>query len=407
MNENRALLLDLKLPAEVDLIYLDHAATSYPKPPDVYELMDLAHRTLGVNPGRSGFDRCREAGALIDETRDVLCTLFGGKDPDRLVFTANATDALNLAILGLVGEGDHVVTTCLEHNAVIRPLWLLQETAGVRIDWVPFDRDGLVDPHDVISRLRSDTRLVVMNHASNVTGIVQDVAPIGAACRDRGIPFLLDVSQTSGKVRVNLDQLNADILCFTGHKGLMGPMGTGGLYVREGIEIRQVRAGGTGVRSAERRHPPEYPYRLEFGTANLPGIVGLSAGVQWVKRTGVDRIHGHEMELWRLLREGLSEIDNVTLYGQNPRIEDRIAVLAFNVRGFESADVGTLLDVDAGIACRSGLHCAPMVHEKLGTMAQGGAVRFSLGPYTRVEDIERSLASVRDLAGIRRLERHG
>ena len=386
------------MPKEVEITYLDNAATSYPKPAEVYEFMDLVYRSAGVNPGRSGFDLCRVAGDLIDETRELLCRHFGGTDPNRLVLCHNATDALNLAIFGIVRPGDHVVTTKLEHNSVIRPLWTLQEDENVDVDWVEFDGAGYVDPTAVIERLGPDTRAVVMNHGSNVLGTVQDVAAVGKACRDRGIHLIVDVSQTAGKIPVQMDDLGADVICFTGHKSLMGPMGTGGLFVREGVEIRKTRAGGTGVRSADRRHLDEYPYRLEFGTHNLIGIAGLSAGVQWVERVDAEAIHAHEMALWQELRDGLSKIDGVTLYGQGSGAEDRIAVLSFNVEGFEAADVGTMLDVDSGIACRTGLHCAPMLHEALGTDTLHGSVRLSLGPYNTLEQIGRTLEAVREIA---------
>jgi len=398
MNTKPNPCLNLKTPPEVELIYLDNAATSYPKPPDVYESMDLVYRTAGVNPGRSGFDLCRVAGNVIDETRELLTTLFGGTDPDRLVFSHNATDALNLALFGLIGRGDHVVTTQLEHNSVIRPLWTLQEDEGVDVDWIPFGKGGSVDPEAIIERLRSETKAVVMNHASNVLGTVQDVGAVGKVCRERGIHLVVDVSQTAGKIPVRMDDLGADVVCFTGHKSLMGPMGTGGMYVRDGVEIGKTRAGGTGVRSAERRHLDEYPYRLEFGTHNLVGIAGLSAGVQWVNRIGAEAIHAHEMALWQELRDGLDTIDGVTVYGHGSGSEDRIAVLSFNVVGFEAADVGTMLDVDSGIACRTGLHCAPLVHEALGTDKLHGSVRLSLGPYNTPEQIEQTIEAVREIA---------
>jgi len=398
MTLNAKPYLNLKTPPEVEMIYLDNAATSYPKPPEVHEFMNMVYRTAGVNPGRSGFDLCRVAGDLVDETRELLTELFGGTDPNRLIFSHNATDALNLTLFGLVEAGDHVVTTQLEHNSVIRPLWTLQEDEGVDVDWIAFDDAGFVAPAAIIERLRPETRAVVMNHASNVLGTVQDVGTVGEACRERGIHLVVDVSQTAGKLPVRMDDLGADIVCFTGHKSLMGPMGTGGMYVREGVEIRMTRAGGTGVRSAERRHLDEYPYRLEFGTHNLIGIAGLSAGVQWVQRTGMDAIHGHEMALWQELRDGLASIDGVTLYGQNTRTEDRIAVLTFNVSGFEAADVGTMLDVDSGIACRTGLHCAPLVHEALGTDTIHGSVRLSLGPFNTQEQIRQTIDAVREIA---------
>jgi cysteine desulfurase family protein len=391
-------LLELPVPPEVQVVYLDHGATSFPKPQEVYASMDAVQRRLGVNPGRSGYDLCREAGALVDDTRALLCGFLGGRDPDRLVFTSNATDALNLALFGLVGPRDHVVTTCLEHNATLRPLWMLEEEQGARVERVGFDGAGYVDPEDVLRRLRKGTRAVVMNHASNVLGTVQDVAPIGRACRERGVHLVLDVSQSAGAIPVSVEELGADVVCFTGHKGLMGPMGIGGMYVREGVELRRTRAGGTGVRSAERRHPGEYPYHMEYGTPNLAGIAGLQAGVRWVERLGIRAIHAHELALWRILRDGLAAIEGVTLHAQEPGVGQRIGVLSFNVDGVEAEQVGTLLDVDANVACRTGLHCAPLVHERLGTDQVHGSVRFGVGPFNGRADVEAAVGAVAEIA---------
>ncbi|MEW5827172.1 MAG: aminotransferase class V-fold PLP-dependent enzyme [Candidatus Bipolaricaulota bacterium] len=402
-SDGRSPTLNLAVPSEVGMIYLDNAATSFPKPQQVYEFMDAFYRKTGVNPGRSGFDLCLVAGELVDETRELLSSLFGATDPSRVVFAANATDALNLAIFGLVGPGDHVVSTRLEHNSVVRPLWTLHEDAGVSVDWVSFDSRGYVDPQEVIGCLRPNTRAVVMNHASNVLGTVQDVAPVGRACRERGVHLILDASQTAGVVPVKLDALGADIICFTGHKGLMGPMGIGGMVVRENVEIRQTRAGGTGVRSAELRHLTDYPYRMEYGTPNLPGIAGLHAALTWLRHVGITEIHAHEMALWQTLRDGLAQLDGVTLHGQDPGQGGRIGVLSFNVDGFEAADVGTLLDVDANIACRTGLHCAPLLHGQLGTHRLHGSVRLSIGPFSNLGHIERAVAAVAEIVAMRRL----
>ncbi|MBK8572011.1 MAG: aminotransferase class V-fold PLP-dependent enzyme [Holophagaceae bacterium] len=390
-------LLNLPIPPEVKMIYLDNGATSFPKPQVVYERMDTFYRSAGVNPGRSGFDLCLEAGALVDDTRHLLCDFFGGTDPNRLVFSYNSTDALNLAIWGSLQPGDHIVTTHVEHNATLRPLWKLEQE-GSPVDWVDFDETGYVDPAEIIRRFRPDTKACVMNHASNVIGTVQDAAAIGAACRERGIRFILDVSQSAGMVPVKMDELNADIVCFTGHKSLMGPMGIGGMYVREGVELRRTRAGGTGVKSVQRQHLDEYPYRMEYGTPNLPGIAGLNAGVAWVNQLGLATIHQHEMALWRLLRDALREIEGVTLYcAEDIPGRERISVLSFNVEGLEAADVGTMLDVDHNIACRTGLHCTPMVHEHLGT-AHHGAVRFGIGAFNHEAHIQAAIEGVREIA---------
>jgi cysteine desulfurase family protein len=364
--------------------------------------MDTFYRCFGVNPGRSGFDLCLEAGSMLDETRRLLCDFFGGTDHNRLTFSYNSTDSLNLAIWGIITPGDHVVTTHIEHNATLRPIWKL-EHLGSPVDWVDFDESGYLDPQEMIKRLRPDTRAVVMNHASNVIGTVQDAATVGRACRERGIIFILDVSQSAGMVPVNMDELYADIICFTGHKSLMGPMGVGGMYVREGVEIRHTRAGGTGVKSIQRNHLDEYPYRMEYGTPNLPGIAGLNAGVKWVNKYGLSAIHRHEMALWKLLRNGLTEIEGVTPYcAKDVSGRERISVLSFNIDGIEAANTGTMLDVDYDIACRTGLHCTPMVHEHLGTDKIHGAARFGIGPFNNEDQIRTVISAVAEIAEAQR-----
>jgi len=368
-----------------EMVYLDNGATSYPKPSAVYEQMDAFYRKHGVNPGRSGYDLCIAAGDMVEETRKLLTDFFNGTDPSRLVFGYNATDALNLAINGLLQPGDHAISTTIEHNSVLRPLYHLSQYSDVAVDYVPFDDDGFVSVTAIADRFKENTRLVVINHGSNVIGTVQDVASIGAACRERGIPLVIDASQTAGKTPVDLQAMNLDVIAFTGHKSLMGPMGIGGLYVREGLEIRHTRAGGTGVKSAQRTHLDEYPFRLEYGTPNLPGIAGLNAGVKW---------------LLRKLRDGLQQVDHVILYCQED-LTDHIGVLSFNIDGIEAAEVGTMLDVEHDIACRTGLHCAPLVHEQLGTDKIFGAVRFGLGPFTTEEDIDRAILAVEEIAARR------
>jgi cysteine desulfurase/selenocysteine lyase len=383
-----------------NLIYLDNGATSFPKPPEVYESSDSFFRGYGVNPGRSGYDLCLVAGEMLDQTRRLLTEFFNGSDPNRLVFGYNATDALNLAIFGLLRPGDHAVSTHLEHNSTLRPLSHLQEE-GVEVDWVDCDDKGYIDPGQVISLVKRNTKAVVINHGSNVLGTVQPVQEIGPICRERGIPVVLDAAQTAGMMKLDLEKLGVGVLCFTGHKSLMGPMGVGGMYVREGVEIRHTRAGGTGVRSAQRHHLDEYPYRMEYGTPNLPGIAGLNAGVKWVLRQGIENLHRHEMALWTRLRDGLRAIEGVTLYAQESA-EDRISVLLFNVDGLEAGDTGTMLDVDYNVACRTGLHCAPMAHEHFGTDKIHGAVRFGIGPFNTEEQIDRAIEAVREIAKVRR-----
>lgn len=382
------------------LIYLDNGATSFPKPEEVYTYMDYFYRNFGVNPGRSGYDLCMEAGEIVEATRKTLTDYFNGTDPDRLCFSYNATDALNLIIFGMLKSGDHAISTMLDHNSVLRPLYHLFQ-AGVSVDYVPFDGAGFVDPDEIRKRFRPNTRLVIVNHASNVIGTVQPIQEIGRACREAGIPFAIDVSQSAGKVSIDMKNQFLDVVAFTGHKSLLGPTGIGGLYVREDVEIRHTRAGGTGVRSAVKTHLYEYPYRLEYGTPNVVGIAGLNAGLKWILAKKPGTIHEHEMRLTRILRDGLRDISGVMLYCADD-LTNHISVLSFNVDGIDAANVGTMLDVDHNIASRTGLHCAPLVHEHLGTDKIHGAVRFGIGPFNTEEHIMAAIRAVGEIAALKR-----
>jgi cysteine desulfurase family protein len=390
----------------MDMIYLDNAATSFPKPEETYVFMDQFYRSNGVNPGRSGYDLCMETGQLVDDTRRQLTRFFNGTNPDRLVFSYNSTDALNLALFGLLSAGDHAITTTVEHNSVLRPLYHLAQHHGVEVDHVPFDARGFVDPDEVAARVRPTTRVVAINHASNVIGTVQPVAEIGRRCRERGVHLVVDASQTAGKIPIDVQAMNVDVLAFTGHKSLMGPTGIGGLYVQEGVEIRHTRAGGTGVRSLYPAHLDEYPWRLEYGTPNVMGIAGIHAGLRWIEKTGLDAIEAHEMGLMRKLVDGLRAIPGVTLYCQDD-LADHIAVMIFNVDGLEAGNTGTILDVDHSIACRTGLHCAPKVHEQLGLAAIHGAVRFGIGPFNTDAHIDAAIEAVGEIAESRRKRQGG
>lgn len=381
-------------------IFLDNGATSFPKPEEVYTYMDYFFRNFGVNPGRSGYDLCMEAGAVVDETRKLLTNFFNGTDYNRLCFCYNSTDALNMIISGILKAGDHVISTTIEHNSVLRPLYHLSKQ-GVEVDYLPFNSAGFVDPDEIRKLFKSNTRLVVVNHASNVIGTIQPIAAIGQYCRAAGIPFAIDASQSAGKVKIDLQEQYLDLIAFTGHKSLLGPTGIGGLYVREGIDIRHTRAGGTGVRSAERAHLEEYPFRLEYGTPNTMGIAGLNAGVKWLQKQGLESVGAHEMRLTQMLRDGLREIPDVILYCLDD-LRDHIGVMAFNIAGMDAADVGTILDVDYNIMCRTGLHCAPLVHVGLGTNKIRGAVRFGIGPFNTEQHIQTAIHAVREIAALRK-----
>ncbi|HOG55651.1 MAG: putative cysteine desulfurase [candidate division Hyd24-12 bacterium ADurb.Bin004] len=384
-----------------DLIYLDNSATSFPKPQVVYDFMKEFYQTHGVSPGRSGFDRALEAENIVHGTRKLLTNLFNGTDPNRLSFSYNATDSLNRIIMGMLSKGDHVISTNLEHNSVLRPLNHLQRDGGVEVTYIPFDSRGYVDPDDIEKAFRKNTRLVIVNHSSNIIGTVQPIGEIGRRCRKAGIYFAVDASQSAGAVPIDVQAMCIDLLAFTGHKCLMGPTGIGGAYVGEDVPIRCTIFGGTGVRSLNPFHLDEFPYRMEAGTLNTVGVAGLNAGVNWVLEQGMDKIHAHEIGLWDRLRRGVQAIDGVTTYCADDT-ENQNPVLSLNIHGFEAGDVGTMLDVDYGIAVRTGLQCAPQVHVQLGTDKIHGTVRFSVGPFNTEKDIDRAIAAVGEIAAIKR-----
>ncbi len=384
-----------------NLIYLDNAATTYPKPQSVYDFMHEFYQKHGVNPGRSGYDMCMATEEIIYSTRKSLTRFFNGTNPNRLTFNYNASDSLNMIINGLVEKGDHVITSNLEHNSVLRPLYHKEHDGTIDVTYVPFDEKGYIDPDDVKKAFRKNTKLVILNHGSNVIGTVQSIAEIGEYCREAGILFAVDVSQTAGVIKVDVRAMNIDIVAFTGHKCLMGPTGIGGLYTGENIEIRPTRFGGTGVRSAQRFHLEEFPYRLECGTLNIVGVAGLLAGQKWINEKGLENIHKKEIELWDKFRKGLQMIDGVVIYCAEG-IENRIPVLSFNIKGWDAGDVETILDVDYKIACRSGLQCAPLVHAQLGTDKIHGTVRLSPGPFNTEKHIDTAIEAVREIVSIKK-----
>jgi cysteine desulfurase / selenocysteine lyase len=379
------------------LHYLDNAATTFPKPERVMEAMARFWSSAGVSPGRSTFDLAMVGDSVLRDCRMKLNDLFNGPSPDRVVFGHNATDALNLVIFGLLGRGGHVVSTRLEHNSVLRPIAHAVDDFGARATLVPFDGQGHVDPDEIRKAIERDTRLVIVSHASNVLGTVQPVSEIGAVCREAGVPLCIDAAQTAGVLPIDMQAMNAEIVAFTGHKSLLGPTGIGGLCVGNDVQIAHTRAGGTGVSSAARRHLEDYPFRLEYGTLNMLGVVGLSSGLELIaEQGGVTAIHAREMELARVLWQALRETEGVRLYFAES-LQRRTPVFAFNFEGVDPAQVGARLDVDYGVACRTGLHCAPLVHESIGTAPQG-AVRFSVGPTTTPADVEAGAHAIRALA---------
>ncbi len=382
-----------------DLIYLDNAATSFPKPDVTHDTARDFYRENGVNPGRTGCDMALRAEEMIHGTRTLLSDFFNPglsaagiqKDPNRLVFTLNATMSLNLIINGTVGPGDHVVTTALEHNSVIRPV-NHRVRAGAEATFVSPDPDGFLDPEDIRRAIKANTTLVILNHGSNVSGVVQDLAAIGVVCREEGVPLAVDAAQTAGVVPIDMKELNISFLAFTGHKCLFGPPGTGGICVADDAHIEGTIYGGTGVRSAHPYHLEEYPYRLEAGTLNMAGIAGLAAGVNWVKKQGVPEIHGKEMRLLGMLQDGLAQVPGVTVHG-TMSLEHRVPTMSVSLANYDAADVGAFMDVDHDILTRTGLHCAPLIHEHYGT-APRGTVRLSIGPFNTEDQILKAVQAV-------------
>ncbi len=347
---------------------------------------------MGVSPGRASHDLAVQCEQYLHGVRSQVGNFFGSEDPDRVVFAYNSTDALNTIIQGLAEPGSHVVSTRLEHNSVLRPLYHLREQGVIEFDLVRFDSKGFIDPQDVADRIRSSTKFVILNHVSNVLGTIQPVAEVGRICRDKGVPLVLDVSQSAGVVPIDMQAMNVQAVAFTGHKSLLGPTGIGGLVLRDGVDVRPVRFGGSGADSLSTSQPLEYPYRLEPGTPNILGIIGLSAGMRYVERQGIRNIHAREMSLVRALRDGLASLTGVKMYCAE-NLDNHTGVITCNVEGLDPGDFAAILDGDFDIATRSGLHCAPLVHEDIGTSPRG-AVRFSFGPFNSAEDVSAVLSAV-------------
>ena len=374
------------------LIYFDNAATTFPKPPGVLAKMVETYERMGVSPGRGSYDLAVEAEDLVFDTRKRLARLFGAPDPSRVIFAGNATDALNLCIQGLIRPGDHVVSTWIEHNSVLRPLYHLKQKGLIEYDLVPFDDQGVVDPHDIVAALRPDTRLVVVCHASNVLGTIQPVHEIASLCRKKGVPLLVDAAQSAGVIPIHMDDWGIGAVAFTGHKSLMGPTGIGGLVVHPDLDLQTTRYGGTGIDSESPVHTQDYPHRLEAGTINLMGIMGLSEGLRFVEKEGIDAIHREEMRLLTRLREGVVSLTGVESYCTRD-LENHVGLMTLNIQGMDPGDVGAILDADFDIAVRVGLHCAPLVHESIGTFPRGG-VRFSLGPFNTEAHVDRAVEAI-------------
>ena len=376
------------------MIYLDNAATTLHKPQQVIDAVVHAMQSMG-NCARGTHEEALDAARTVYDARVRLALLFGCPRVDHVAFTANSTEALNMAINGLIDPGDHVISTDLEHNSVLRPLYRLEAEHGAELSFVPADKFGNVDYADFERLMKPNTRAVVCTNASNLTGTVLDIERIAKTAHSHGALVIVDASQTAGCWPIDMKKMGIDVLCFTGHKGLMGPQGTGGICVKEGIEIRPFKVGGSGVQSYSRTHPAEYPTRLEAGTLNGHGIAGLGAAAKFISETGVENIHAKERSLMLRFYEGVKNIEGVTVYGDFTK--DKTAIVALNIRDYESGEVSYELSQGYGIATRPGAHCAPRMHKALGT-AEVGAVRFSFSFYNTEEEVDEAVRAVAELA---------
>ena len=384
------------------MIYLDHAATSFPKPEPVYRGMEAFVRASGANPGRGGHRRALEAEAMIGETRRLLARLFHCARPERIVFTMNATDALNMAIKGVLRKGDHVVTSVLEHNSVNRPLNRLERDGVITLTRLPATADHLIDPEAAARAFTPRTRLVAVTHASNVTGTIQPIGALGRMAREKGALLLVDAAQSAGVVPIDVEKDAVDLLAFTGHKGLLGPTGTGGLVVGERAEVAAWREGGTGGDSSSPLQPAEFPHRLEGGTPNVFGIAGLREGVRLLLERGIESVLPHERSLLTAFFGSLRDPGRFSWYGADRALADRggdgrVGLVGINLSGFAPAELASILDEQFDIAVRAGLHCAPYAHKHLATFPHG-TVRLSVGIATSEEEMKRVAGALDEVA---------
>ena len=376
------------------MIYMDNAATTMHKPQEVIDAVVAAMSSMG-NAGRGVNEASLSASRIIYDTREKLCRLFGAEDPRQIVFTPNSTESLNIAIKGILSPGDHVITTMLEHNSVLRPLYEM-EKQGVRLTIIKSDRNGCFDMKDMEDAIAEDTKMIICTNGSNLTGNYVDPRPVGEMAAKKGIVFVVDASQTAGVFPIDVQKMKIDVLCFTGHKGMLGPQGTGGMYVRKGLAIRPLKSGGSGVQTYSKTHPVEMPTALEAGTLNGHGIAGLHAAVEYLEKTGVDVIRAREQDLMWRFYEGVKEIPGVKIYGDF-RSRNRCAIVTLNIGDYDSSEVSDELLTEYGISTRSGGHCAPLMHEALGTVEQG-AVRFSFSHYNTEEEVDTAIRAIRELA---------
>lgn len=376
------------------MIYMDNAATTMHKPQEVIDAVVRAMSSMG-NAGRGANEASLSASRVIYDTRERLARLFGAKDARRIAFTNNSTESLNIAIKGILSPGDHVITTMLEHNSVLRPLYEM-EKKGVKLTIVPSDSMGRLNIRDIEEAITPDTKMIVCTNGSNLTGNYIDVNLIGELAHRHNILFVVDASQTAGIFPIDVEDMKIDVLCFTGHKGLLGPQGTGGIYVREGVEIRPLKTGGSGIQTYSKTHPVQMPTALEAGTLNGHGIAGLHAALEYLERTGIDEIRAREQRLMRRFYEGVKDVPGVKIYGDFTQ-ENRCAIVTLNIGKYDSSEVSDELLTEYGISTRPGGHCAPLMHEALGTVEQG-AVRFSFSHYNTEEEVDIAIRAIHELA---------
>jgi cysteine desulfurase / selenocysteine lyase len=386
-------------------LYLDNAATSFPKPRSVTDAMVRYATELGASAGRGAYREAVETGALITECRRRLNRLFHGERPEHFVFTLNCSDGLNLAVKGLIDprEGGHAICTHIDHNSILRPLRAMEEYGHARVTRVPVEGStGLVDPDEIRRAIRPDTKLIAITHASNVTGTVQPIRQIGRIAHEAGIPFIVDAAQSAGHVPIDVQADGIDLLAAPGHKGLLGPLGTGFLYIRPGLEtrLRPLKEGGTGSVSEQDRQPEFMPDKYEPGSHNAIGIAGLSEGVKWMAEQTVEKLAAHDLDLVRTFLDGIRDIEGLTLYGPQG-VKHRTGVFSIRMEGYDPHELATVLETSYGILTRAGIHCAPLAHEAIGTAATGGTVRFSFGPFVSKQDVSYATDALAQIASTR------
>jgi cysteine desulfurase family protein len=381
---------------------MDNAATSFPKPRAVLEEMTRYATELGASAGRGGYAEAMEAAAILNDCRRQLRTLFNGERDEHFIFTLNCTDALNIAIKGLIDPqtGGHAICSSIDHNSILRPIHAMAERGWISQTRVAIDpKTGLVGPDAIRSAIQKDTKLIAITHASNVTGTIQPIREIGAIAREAGVPFIVDAAQSAGHIPIDLQADNIDLLAAPGHKALLGPLGTGFLYVRPGIEkiLQPFREGGTGSISEEPRQPSFMPDRYESGSHNAIGIAGLAAGVKWILEQGIEKLAAQDLDLVRTFIDGISDVDGLKMFGPQG-VKHRLGVFSVRVETFEPQELSGVLEQSYGILTRSGIHCAPFAHESIGTANLGGTTRFSFGPFLSKQDVKFATDALAEIA---------